>query len=227
MPENNSPSNQHLVVISGGIDSTFDYDNVLTSFAKKFRIEEYKAREILDRAPYTIKRCNTEEEANRYLAVLLGLGLNALVESPSENQDDENHPLMAAPNRKKTLLIGIITSIVLLGGAAGVLGWMSEEAKRTSYLAQLTCVVHGTEVDMYICLKEDGIIEIIRNGTTEIIAAPNTRDYSDKKIELPESFSIKVQNMGSYLLNLTIRDLDGVLVFEQNAQPYQVISVVN
>lgn len=101
------------------------------------------------------------------------------------------------------------------------------EPPARNYTISFDCTIMGRRVDMYVCMQHNGTIEVERNGVQEIIRPPETRLYHSKTIDVPERFSLRVQNMNEYNLSVTVKDESGRVVFERDSGPYGVIAIRN
>lgn len=94
------------VELTGKYLAGFTREDAISGLGKMFKKSKEDAAKILDRTPYVIKSCGSEEEANRYLKAMASIGLEASTGLEAtqleENKKDAVHSRDESPSKDES-----------------------------------------------------------------------------------------------------------------------------
>lgn len=107
-------------------------------------------------------------------------------------------------------------------------------ASLADYTIQMSCTFYGQGLPWWQCMSNrysNSDLELVRNGRKDIYMmyeVVNNWELESGRFTVPESFSIKVQNVADdMVLGIVITDAYGNEVFQDKVSKYGVIFVGN
>jgi len=107
-------------------------------------------------------------------------------------------------------------------------------AAAADYNVRMYCTAYGQNFDWWQCLNSkysDGEFELTKNGQKRIYKMYellNDYELSDGNFRVPDSFSIRTQNVSdTFILGIEIKNDAGRQVYQNEVGKYRVINVGN